>query len=44
MHHLVVAILKDFVAVDVFDIKMGIETEPLLVLSLVGYLDMRGST
>ena len=34
--HLVVAILEGFIALDVFDVQMGVESEPLLVLPLVG--------
>jgi hypothetical protein len=38
MHHLVVAVLEDFVAMDVFNVKMCIKTEPLFILALVGDL------
>ena len=34
--HLVIAILESFVALDVFDVQMGVKSEPLLVLPLVG--------
>ena len=39
MNHLIIAILENFVAMDVFDVKVGIETEPFLVVALVSYLD-----
>ena len=44
MNHLVIAIFKDFVAMHIFDIEMGVESEPLLVVPLVGYLDIMLST
>lgn len=37
--HLVVAVLENLVAVDVFDIEVGVEAKPLLVLALVGDLN-----
>lgn len=37
--HLVVAVFQNLVAVDVFDVKMGVEPEPLFVLALVLDLD-----
>lgn len=40
MHHLVVAVLEDFVAMDVFNVKMCIKTEPLFILALVGDLPL----
>jgi hypothetical protein len=42
--HLVVAILEDLVAVDVFDVEVGVEAEPLLVLALVLDLHQQNST
>ncbi len=35
MDHLVVAVFQDFVAVDVFDVEMSVESKPLLVLAFV---------
>ena len=39
MDELVVAVLKDFVAVDVFDIEVCVEAEPLLILAFVEQLE-----
>lgn len=44
MDHLVVAIFEDLVAVDVFDVEVGVEAEPLLILSLVLHLNDPTST
>jgi hypothetical protein len=35
VHHLVVTVLQDFVAVDVLDVEVRVEAEPLLVLAFV---------
>lgn len=42
--HLVVAVLENLVAVDVFDIEVGVEAKPLLVLALVGDLNREEGT
>ena len=44
MDYLVITIFEDFVAVNIFDVEMGIKTEPLLILTLVGYLDRKSIT
>ena len=41
MNYLVVAVLENFVAVNIFHVEMGVESKPLLVLPLVGYLGIR---
>ncbi len=35
MDELVVAVLKDLVAVDVLDVEMRVKTKPLLILALI---------
>jgi hypothetical protein len=35
MDNLIVAVLKDFVAVDVLDVEVGVEPEPLLIFALI---------
>ena len=35
MDQLVIAILQDLVAVDIFDIQMRIKSEPLIILSFI---------
>jgi hypothetical protein len=35
MDNLIVAVLKDFVAVDVLDVEVSVESEPLLVFALI---------
>lgn len=38
MHHLVIAVFEDLVALHVLDVEMGVKPEPLFVLPLVGDL------
>lgn len=38
VYHLVVTVLQDFVAVNIFDVEVSIESEPFFVLALVGQL------
>lgn len=38
MHHLVIAVFKNFIAVNVFDVEMSIKAEPFFVFAFVGDL------
>jgi hypothetical protein len=39
VHHLIVAIFKDAIAMDIFDVEMCIKSEPFLILALVFQLN-----
>ena len=44
MHHLVIAVFEDLVALHVLDVEMGVKPEPLFVLPLVGDLNASNNT